>query len=170
MAVYTVHEPSLRGAAAPPPERFIFVRDGFSFAALLFGPLWMLRHRMWLVLFCYVLAVIGLAAAVRLAQSSSTAGVTAYVLLAFLIGFEAGTLRRFTLRRRRFRNIGVVVGDDLEAAEARFFDSWIKRAGEVEPGRDRDVPPPATGFPTMQPPPPAGPEVLGLFPEPGART
>jgi hypothetical protein len=170
MAVYTVHEPPLRGAVAPPPERFIFVRDGFSFAALLFGPLWMLRHRMWVVLFGYVLVLIGLAAAVRLAQSSSAAGATAYVLLALLVGFEAGTLRRFTLRRRRFRNIGVVVGDDLEAAEARFFDSWIKRAGEIDSPRYRDAPPSATAYPTVPQSPPAGPEVLGLFPEPGART
>ena len=60
MAVYTVHEPPLRGAPAPDPERFVFVRDGFSFWALLFGPLWMLRHRMWLVLLGYVLLVGGL--------------------------------------------------------------------------------------------------------------
>ena len=51
MSSYTVHEPPLRaGAAAPEPERYVFVRDGFSFWAFLFGPLWMLRHRMWLVL------------------------------------------------------------------------------------------------------------------------
>src|ERR1700738_2025468 len=62
MAVYTVHEPPLRAGAtsAPEPERFIFVRDGFSFAALLFGPLWMLRHRMWLGLLGYGVVVGGL--------------------------------------------------------------------------------------------------------------
>ena len=56
MAVYTVHEPLPRDGArsAPEPERFVFVRDGFSFWALLFGPLWMLRHRMWLVLLGYI--------------------------------------------------------------------------------------------------------------------
>jgi hypothetical protein len=168
MAVYTVHEPPLKGAAAPQPEGFIFVRDGFSFAALLFGPLWMLRHRMWLVLLGYVLVVVALAVAVRMAQSSTAAGMTAYFLLALLIAFEAGTLRRLTLRRRRFRNVGVVVGDDLEAAEARFFDAWIKRGGEIETGRYRDgAPPAAPGFASPRPSP-AG-DVLGLFPEPGAR-
>src|SRR5205814_3636753 len=51
MAVYTVHEPPLkRYDAAGDPDRFVFVRDGFSFWAFLLGPLWMIRHRMWLVL------------------------------------------------------------------------------------------------------------------------
>src|SRR5258708_6987549 len=51
MSVYTVHEPPLpAGAAASDVERFAFVRDGFSWWAFLLAPLWMLRHRMWLVL------------------------------------------------------------------------------------------------------------------------
>ena len=58
MSVYTVHEPPLRaGAAASDVERFAFVRDGFSWWAFLFAPLWMLRHRMWLVLIGYVVVV-----------------------------------------------------------------------------------------------------------------
>jgi hypothetical protein len=45
-------------------------------------------------------------------------------LLSLLIGFEAATLRRFTLARRRWTNVGIVVGDDLESAERRFYDAW----------------------------------------------
>ena len=34
MAVYTVHQPPLRATdAAPDPQRFVFVRDGFYFWA-----------------------------------------------------------------------------------------------------------------------------------------
>jgi hypothetical protein len=55
MAVYTVHEPPLkRFEQVSDPERFDFVRDGFSFSAFVFGPLWMLWHRMWLVLLGYI--------------------------------------------------------------------------------------------------------------------
>src|SRR5438045_2317340 len=54
MAVYTVHEPPLRASeAAPDPDRFVFVRDGFYGWAFLLGPLWMLRHRLWLVPLIY---------------------------------------------------------------------------------------------------------------------
>jgi hypothetical protein len=167
MAVYTVHEPpSRKGAAAP--ERFVFVRDGFSFAALLFGPLWMLRHRMWLVLLAYAALVAVLTLVLHLHGSTGVA-VTVFVLLGLLIGFEAGTLRRFTLGRRGFRNIGIVVGDDLELAERRFFDHWTRnssaRAAAGESGAGTESGPPALAGTRSAP---AASDVLGLFPEPGA--
>ena len=60
MAVYTVHQPPLRATdAAPDPQRFVFVRDGFYFWAFLPRALWMLWHRMWLVLLIYVVGAIG---------------------------------------------------------------------------------------------------------------
>ena len=157
MAVYTVHEPPPRGAAAPDPERFVFVRDRFSFWALLLGPIWMLWHRMWVVLLGYGLVVAVLGWVLRATHAPTTVALSVSTLLALLIGFEAATLRRFTLARRRFANVGVVVGDDLELAERRFFDAWIRR----RPGEGA---PPAG---TVRMPQPRA-DVLGLFPEPGA--
>jgi hypothetical protein len=163
MAVYTVHQPPLKKyQSAPDPERFVFARDGFSFWAFLFGPLWMLWHRMWLVLLGYIAAVAALEVGLRFAGASGSARFVAGFLLALLIGIEAGTLRRFTLRR--WRNIGVIVGDDREAAERRFFDSWVKS----------EMLPPSPGLTTPAPLPPpqraahSGPDVIGLFPQPGA--
>ena len=88
----------------------------------------MLRHRMWLVLLGYVAARrrrvgIGL----HVLGASRTVKVVVGLLLALLIGFEAGTLRRFTLGRRGWSNLGVVVGDDRDTAERRFFDAWARR-------------------------------------------
>jgi hypothetical protein len=162
MAVYTVHEPPLRAGATPEPERFVFVRDGFSFAALLFGPLWMLRHRMWLVLLFYG-AVVALLALVLRLHGSATVGAIVWALLALLLGFEAGTLRRFTLGRRGFGNIGIVVGDDLELAERRFFDAWMRK-GASAPAAPSGAPALAPSLRSPHPPP----DVLGLFPQPGA--
>src|SRR5437764_2150172 len=117
MATYTVHEPPLRRAASVrDPESFMFVRDGFSFWAFLLGPLWMLRHRLWLVFLGYVLLTAVLQIALRAIGAPPTVIIAVGVLIMLLIGFEAATLRRFTLARRRWSNIGVVVGDDLEAA------------------------------------------------------
>jgi len=163
MAVYTVHEPPLRGnAASPSPELFVFVRDGFSLPATLFGPLWMLRHGMWRVLVGYAIVLVLLGAALRFVQGTDTAALSVGILLALLIGFEAGTLRRFTLARRRFRHVGVVVADDVELAERRFFDSWVKAApgGEERPASSAAFAP--AGMPR------GAPDVIGLFPEPGA--
>jgi hypothetical protein len=160
MAVYTVHEPPPRGAAAPEPERFVFVRDGFSFWALVFGPLWMLRHRMWLVLLGYVLLVTLLGWALRQANAPIAVGFLINTLLSLLIALEASTLRRFTLARMGFTNVGIVVGDDLDLAERRFFDAWIKKSGRSGAA--------ASGLPPKLRMPDAPSPVLGLFPEPGA--
>ena len=74
MSVYTVHEPPLRaGAAAPDVERFAFVRDGFSWWAFLFAPLWMLRHRMWLVLIGYVVVAAAIEIPVRMSGAPAIA-------------------------------------------------------------------------------------------------
>src|SRR5579864_1973343 len=115
MSIYTVHEPpSSAGAAVSEAERFAFVRDGFSPWAFLFAPLWMLRHWMWLVLICYVVAFAGLATLTRMFGVSPAIVSLVGLLIALLIGLEAGTLRRFTLGRRGWKNLGVVSGNDLE--------------------------------------------------------
>jgi hypothetical protein len=161
MPVYTVHEPPpKRYEVAGDPDRFVFVRDGFSFWAFLFGPLWMLRHRMWLVLLGYVLLVIALEVIQQALRVSSSATFMVSLLLMLLVGFEAATLRRFTLGRRKWVNVGVIVGDDLESAERRFFDAWIKSG------------PPAQVMAAVPAPrqlPTAATDVIGLFPQPGAR-
>jgi hypothetical protein len=171
MAIYTVHEPPRKAeGAAPEPERFVFVRDGFAFWAFLLAPLWMLRHRLWLVLLGYVLVTVALQVGLGLIGMSATVMSAVSLLLALLVGFEAATLRRFTLARRRWKTVGIVVGDAAESAERRFFDEWMD-----EHGVDGAWSPPAV--PASSPPvldgtlsrrPAAASEVVGLFPEPGA--
>src|SRR5437762_6611486 len=107
MPIYTVHEPPpklLRPASNP--ERFAFVRDGFSFWAFLLGPLWMIRHRMWLVLVGYVVLVGGMQFLLQRFEAEGGVAAMVGLLVALLIGFEAGTLRRFTLARRRWTHVG----------------------------------------------------------------
>jgi hypothetical protein len=159
MSVYTVHAPPPKAdESTSDPERFVFVRDGFYFWALLLTPLWMLRRRLWLVLLGYI--VVAAALHFGLAFIGATAAVKASVmaLLSLLVGFEAATLRRFTLSRRGWQNLGVVVGDDLDTAERRFYDAWVQDESSVAP---------APSAPFWRPP--ASSEVIGLFPEPGAQ-
>jgi len=160
MAVYTVHEPPPRRyEQAGDAERFVFVRDGFSFWAFVFGPLWMLRHRMWLVLLGYVGVTVALEGIFGLLALAVPAKFAAGFLLGLLVGVEAPTLRRFTLGRRGWNNVGLIVADDLEAAERRFFEAWVKSGG-VAPRAALVPPPQQTG---------ATPDVIGLFPQAGPR-
>ena len=161
MAVYTVHEPLPRkNEASADPERFTFVRDGFYFWAFLLGPLWMLWRRLWLVTLIYFVVSIGVQIGLWALDAPSIVTFVVWFLLALLIGFEAGTLRRWTLTRRGWKNLGVVVGEDLETAERRFFASWTPRKPAIPP------------TPTAQPPGgfsrPGDGQIIGLFPQPGA--
>lgn len=162
MSVYTVHEPPLRpGEASADPDRVTFVRDGFHFWAFLLGPVWMLWRRLWVVCLLYLVVVALVQAGLWLAHANTLAQVIVATLIALLVGFEAATLRRWTLRRRGWKNVAVVVGDDLESAERRFFSTWAPRARPSS-----TTPSPSLAMRAGRDP---APDVLGLFPEPGSR-
>jgi hypothetical protein len=95
------------------------------------------------------------------------------LLIALLMGFEAASLRRWTLSRRKWRQLDVVVADDEEAAERRFFDRWTAQRhilNNDQPAVDRGAPPPTREVPGQAfSRPPASPhgDIIGLFPQPG---
>src|SRR5436305_7805845 len=126
MAVYTVHAPTAHGADNA-TDRFAFVRDGFHFWAAVLGVVWLAWHRLWLALIGWIVlmtaVVLGI---VRLGGGGGTV-VLAAVLFALLLGLEAASLERWTLSRRKWRQLDIVVADNEEAAERRFFDRWTAK-------------------------------------------
>jgi len=166
MSIYTVHMPAPTAQqSTPDPDRFVFVRDGFSFWAFVITPVWMLWHRLWLVFAAYVVLVLLLTGGLQLLGASGAVTFTVGVLIALLVGIEAGTLRRLTLARRRFSNVGIVVGEDIETAERRFFDAWLHRVPRGSASTPAPVqvtiPPGSAAFSG------GGPGIVGLFPQPG---
>jgi hypothetical protein len=168
MSVYTVYQPPLQAADnLPVTDRFVFVRDGFSWWAFLLTPFWMLRHRLWLVLTVYVLVSVVIDVALHALGASTFTIVVVGVLVSLFLGLEAGTLRRVTLSGRGWRNVGVVSGHDGEEAERRFFDAWVRRtaarrsASPEAPAPSSSSPGPTDSFSAER----SG--VIGLFPEPG---
>ena len=162
MPTFTVHAPPRREGEAPAsPERFAFVRDGFHGWAFLLAPIWLIAYRLWLALALYVLVTVAVAAGPAfIGASYSAQGVAAFVI-ALLVGFEASSLRRWTLTRRGWATLGFVVGEDQDVAERRFFTQWAAGGSKLpEPLV------PATPAPVRRGPP-TGRDVIGLFPEPG---
>jgi hypothetical protein len=156
MSIYAVYEPPLRAhESASDPERFVFIRDGFSFWSFLLAPFWML-------FLAYVIVALALLVGLRLIAAPPTLTIVVSALLALLVGFEAATLRRFTLSRRGWRNVGIVVGDDLESAERRFFDAWVNKRSVERANPEPAASPPAWGAPLS---PRTASEVIGLFPQ-----
>ena len=173
MPVYTVHAPDAGGADLRSTDRFVFVRDGFHFWAALLGPLWLIAHRLWLALIGWIIAVIALELVLARLGAGSAAIVFAELVVALLLGFEAASLQRWTLSRRRWTQLDVVIADDEEAAERRFFDRWAARQRGIvndQQAVDRGAPPPTrdiAGQPFSRPPQLPGSGIIGLFPEPG---
>ena len=175
MPVYTVHAPATNGADFSATDRFAFVRDGFHFWAAVLGVVWLAWHRLWLALLGWIV----LMAIVDFGMVKLGVGGGAILLvdtlLALLLGFEAASLERWTLSRRHWRQLDIVVADDAEAAERRFFDRWTARQrglGNDQPAVDRGAPPPTRnipGQPFSKPPPLPHSDIIGLFPDPGAQ-
>ena len=160
MPVFTVHAPvdAVRRADA---DRFVFVRDGFHFWAFLFGPLWFIAHRLWLALVAYfvvIAAIVGVMVALR---TGADARGLVMLIVALLAGYEAANAQRWTLSRGWWRELGVVVADDAESAERRFFAQWTGEHVRSASSPDRAPPPvPPARFGAVS-------DVIGLFPQPG---
>jgi Protein of unknown function (DUF2628) len=168
MAVYTVHQPPAdHGNPLPDAERIVFVRDGFSFWAFLVAPIWMLWHRMWLVLLGYIIVLAAADAVLFVLGASPIVFSVIGLFISLLLGLEASTLRRFSLQRRGLRNVGVVSGADREDAERRFFGTWLP---EHQSGSSRGVLTPQIPVPGASAAAHGShtPDVVGLFPQPGA--
>ena len=140
MQTFTVHEPP--NAAADRVDRaesLIFIKDGFSWGAALFGPVWLLAHRLWWPLIGYVGAY-GAIEAVRLTRLVDQRWIGLSLLaLNLLLAFEGDSLRRWTLNRRGWRMLGAATGRNRNECERRFFEAWIPtqpvlQATPVPPG------------------------------------
>ncbi len=108
MRIYTAH---LRQEKSP-----LLVREGFSWGAAVFGPLWLLLHRTWIPFLLSLAIAIGLAAFVR-----GGVAVVLWVAFAWLFGLCGHDLRRWGLERRGYSLEYVVEARNLDAAYSRLF-------------------------------------------------
>ena len=149
MAVYTIH---MRGDGPDAARAAVFVLEGFSKSAFVFGPFWFLRHRLWLAALAWIFALLllGLASSVL----SVLATFWLAVLFAALTGLEANALRRRALVRRGYPIADIATGAGRDTAERQFFARFD----------DESLPPPSRPSATTGRPAGSSP-VLGLFPE-----
>jgi len=102
---WTAH---IRTGAAP-----VLVREGFSWGALCFGPVWLAIHRAWIAA---VLTLAAIVLIVALADDSTEMVLLAGVIL--LLGLSGHDLRRWSLGNRGYRLAQVIAArDELEALE-----------------------------------------------------
>lgn len=169
MTVYTVHGPaSYYGTdVRTAPDKLVFVRDGFYVWAFVAAILWMIWHRLWLALVGYIALLVVAEIAMSAAGVGSSARLVVMAVTALLVGLEAGSLRRWKLSRRKWRQLDIVVADSEEAAERRFFERWNAKTTQSNERSTTASPPPLPRSSLSQPQG-ISQNVLGLFPEPGA--
>ena len=150
MAIFTVHVPSHGEDALERAERTAFVRDGFSVWALLFGPLYLLRHRAWSAAAAWIVVVVGGLWLCRLVHLPGWTQLALLALVALFTGLEASSLRRFVLHRRGLDVADVVEGANREAGERSFFRratlEGLPARRTVTPGSPRRSDEPVIGF------------------------
>ena len=159
MAAFMVMTPPASGDALSDAVRTAFVKDGFSWVALFFAPLWALYHGLWLVLGAWVVVSLAIGAIGDLV--SMGAGQVLSLAFSLLFALEANQLRRWTLQRRGWELAGIVVGRDREDYERRYFERLLA-TGQTQnqtpaPERQRAGPPRAHA---------GGTGVIGSMPTP----
>lgn len=149
---FTIYEPPNPPAdRIDRAERLVFIKDGFSFPALLLGPFWLLLNRMWVVLALYVVVAIGVGTALEWMKVAPMWVSLAGIALNFIVALEGDSIRRWTLERNGYRFISTVVGRSTAECERRFFERWLPQQPILRPREPAVVSEMASPLPTQAP-------------------
>jgi len=95
----------------------VLVREGFSWGALFFGPLWLAVHRVWIP------AVVSLAGFVMIfVLTDGRMAAALLIALVVLIGLSGHDLRRWSLDHRGYVLSQVVTARDELEAQAQLLE------------------------------------------------
>jgi hypothetical protein len=161
MNSYTLHLP----AGAEPGDADALddaelVKDGFTWGAFFFTAFWFFWHRLWLAGLGVLVTILALTFMLQALRAGPGTAFLSSLLLSFLIGLEAGSLRRWSLRRRK-PAVDVVTAADLEEAETKLLSRWLAGTGDTRT--------PHAAFAHAAAPHRRAESVLGLFPDPEGR-
>ncbi|MER8555259.1 DUF2628 domain-containing protein [Mesorhizobium sp. M0976] len=157
MAIYVAMEPPGRSERVDTT----FVRDGFAWLGFLLPPLWLAWHRLW-VEAALAFVAMGLLSMLSESLGLESAGSLLSLLVMLFVGLEGQALRIAALRRRGWREWGVVEADRLDDADIRYALETDADSNARSPAQ-RIVPDAALARPT-----PMG-MALGLTHIPGKR-
>ena len=137
------------------------MRDGFSLLAFLVPPLWLLWHRLWIEAALAVAALV-LAAGLPKLTGFAVAAPLLSLLVSIYVGLEGNALRIAALRRRGWREWGVVEAGNLDDAETHYAVRNSRRRRRTPTPSDLPSPPSANAGAR-----PVAGEPVGLLLNPG---
>jgi Protein of unknown function (DUF2628) len=157
MAIYTIHLPPLEDRDER-LQRLETIRDGFQRGAFVFGAFWLVWRRLWIsaaLLLLLIAALWGASTQYGLPLLLPLGGT---FLLLLLLGLEGSSLRRWRLKRRGWQEAAVIAAGSPDEAARRFLEAALAAPAAA-----------AAATPAPSPPRVTPADVIGLFPEPGAR-
>ncbi len=128
MIIFTVHEPP-----DPPADRLdraeklVFVKDGFTYVALAATPIWLLAKQQWIAFVVYLVVYGGMVSVFLVTEAPLGWLWIASAALHIMVGYEADSIQRWTLRRNGYRMISTVTGQSRIDCERRFLEAWLPR-------------------------------------------
>ena len=155
MAIYAVHSPA-DGDPASAFDRAEFLPTGFSPAAFVFGPFWLLANRLWLALAAWVLCAALVGFAVAIGALNGGAALLLYSLSNLFLGLEGRVLQGETLARYGRPLVDIVGGADADEAERAYLARSLAPRAAASASAARATIPQR-----------GGPQVIGFFPEAG---
>jgi hypothetical protein len=155
MAIYTVHVKGGRYDPSGLADRAVLTRDGFSWAALVFGPLWLIWRRAWLALLVWLVSQGVILAFGTWAMPGFRLTGVLEIILVIGLALEASQIWSNALTRRGYVIVDVISAPRLEQAERTYFTRSLLTVAErptvapVGTGRAQDT------------------DMVGLFPSMG---
>lgn len=132
MRTYSVFAPPvMAGTVEEDAQSLVFVRHGWSLAALFVPLIWMLVRRLWWVLLAYLVVVIGIQVLSLAVSELVTTGLS--VAVAIVVFVEAGQLRLESMAVKGYREIAVLEARNRDEAERVFFTQWVADRDAIQP-------------------------------------
>jgi len=125
---YSIH---IRRHGLNPDHDIKVIRDGFSWMACLFGPVWAIWHRSWWALLALSGAQLAMFALIYGLGLGETASIIISSGVAIALGYLASDIRRWMMDRQGFREAGYIVAKDEDAALLRYFDNNDNELAEI---------------------------------------
>lgn len=103
----------------------VFIKDGFSWLALVIPFFWLLWHRLWIPLAGYLSAVILIVVAGYLLSMPDGLTGSIGLLANFFVGLEGNNFRRRAMAKRGYDEVADIVAESGEEASYRFFAAQL---------------------------------------------
>lgn len=126
---YTVHIPPADNR--PDEERTmdtVFIKEGYSIWAGLFGPFWSLANGMWIEAAAHFGGIIVLSILMDLIGFNAEAISSTITLANLIFGLFARDLQRSYYQNLDYQMDSVVIGKNYDDCEARYFETREKEA------------------------------------------